>query len=156
MRPVFARARERACACSFDANLITLPLSLSHAMTGLRYAASADVSACDETQAESERENRAGSLMVVENSAPHVRQVHTQKKGICQCPAAAANRIHAPTHFSLSLVPLIGTLPMLPASDLHARCRRRMRLLSQKTSASFLFSDQEKRSENSKSSCTSR
>ena len=147
MRPVFARARERACACSFDANLITLPLSLSHAMTGLRYAASADVSACDETQAESERENRAGSLMVVE-SAPHVQQVKRKKKGISQC------RIH----FSLSLVPLRlhRHAPVLPASDLLARCRRRMRLLSQKASASFLFSDQEKRSENSKSSCTSK
>ena len=98
MRPVFARARERACACSFDANLITLPLSLSHAMTGLRYAASADVSACDETQAESERENRAGSLMVVENSAPHVQQVKRKKRHLpvphtlnsFSCPSKAA------------------------------------------------------------------
>jgi hypothetical protein len=96
MRPVFARARERACACSFDANLINLPLSLSHAMTGLRYAASADVSACDETQAESERENRAGSLMVVENNAPHVQQVKRTTKAVphtllsLSCPSKAA------------------------------------------------------------------
>ena len=148
MRPAFARARERACAWSFDAHQITLSLSVSHAMTGLRYAASADVSACDETQAESERENRAGSLMVVENIAPHVQQVKRKKSGICQCCI----------HFSLSFVSLRLHRhdPVLPASDLLARCRRRMRLLSQKTSASFLFSDQEKRSENSKSSCTTR